>query len=401
MRFKVRPGDFIVEEQARLPLDASGGFAVYLVEKQDVTTQHVQHHIAAQLKLRSSDVQTPALKDKKAVAVQHLSVRGTGPAELEGPGYHARFIGISRHPLRPSDLTGNRFTVTLRDLSPTEAQIIPEQLQRLAHFGLPNYFDEQRFGSYMSQPNAPDPFIGKTILRRDAENAIRAYLSVPFAGDPAKVRAFKKVAQAHWGEWRVLMSKAPRPSNYRSVLTFLQDHPQGFRKALNLIPRRLLSLYLVAYQSYLWNQLAAGYLTHHLGAKETFPALSLVDLTLPLYRELSESQYGTLKKASIPLPEHRASYTDPVLAQLAQNVLKAQGFELNDLKARILKKAYVSKGHRALLLFPTDVTSDAPQNDVAFPGRLAIQFRFTLPRGAFATLVLKWIVWAGDVKAVP
>lgn len=385
----MRSEDFVVEELARLPLDVAGDFAIYRVEKRDVTTLQVQHHMAAQLKRRSADVQAPALKDKQAVAIQHVWVRGTGPAELSGPGYQARFVGRSRRPLRPSDLSGNRFTITLRDLSPDKAAAVSKQLHRLARHGLPNYFDRQRFGSYISQADAPNAFIGKTILQRDAEGAVRDYLARPFVGDPSPVRAFKRVAQAHWGEWAYLLVEAPRPSNYRSVLTFLKDHPQDFRKALNLVPRRLLSLYVVAYQSYLWNRIAGEYLARRLATDGQLSTLTILGLALPVYSKLPDEQFAALKTASIPLPEHRAVYADPILAAVVQEALSAEGLALNDLKARILQRAYLPRGHRPLLLFPADVTCDQIDRGAAFPGRQACRLSFTLPAGAFATLVLK------------
>jgi tRNA pseudouridine13 synthase len=389
MRFKAQPEDFVVEELARLPLASTGDYAVYRVEKRDVTTLQVQTHIAAQLGRRSSDVSTPALKDKRSAAVQYLCLRGTGPVDLTGPGYRAILVGRSQRPLRPTDLTGNRFTVTLRDLSSAEASAIGEQLSQIARYGVPNYFDKQRFGSYCRDEDAPDRFIGKTILRRDAEGAIRAYLSHRFVGDPPAVRAFKVVARQHWGEWAFLLGEAPRPSNYRSVLTYLKDHPQGFRKALNLIPRRLLSLYLVAYQSYLWNRVAAGYLARQLSADTATPTLAILNLPLPVYFELPSTQHAMLSKLSISLPGHRAVYREPGLGDVVQEVLAEERLALNDLKARILKRAYLPKGSRPLLLHPTDVDCGEVEEDERFPGRKAVRVGFTLPRGTFATLVLK------------
>ncbi|MGD9101853.1 MAG: tRNA pseudouridine(13) synthase TruD [Anaerolineae bacterium] len=389
MRFQVRLGDFVVQELARLPLVSKGDYAVYEVEKQNVTTLQVQAHIAGQLHRRLADVQAPALKDKKAIATQHLCVRGSGPAELNGPGYRARFVGRSPRPLRPSDLSGNRFTITLRDMSPSQVRAVRERLQQVTRCGLPNYFDKQRFGSHISHPEAPDNFIGKTILRRDAQGAVRAYLSYPFAGDPPHVRAFKAVARERWGEWAFLLDEAPRPSNYRSLLTYLKDHPQDYRKALNLIPRRLLSLYLVAYQSYLWNQIASAYLAHLLVSPSPPSTLTVLDLTLTVYNELSPTQHAALSALSISLPGHRAVYKDPALATIVRETLASEGLKLNDLKARILKRAYLPKGKRALLLHPTDVACDKAQKDDHFTGRQALRFSFSLPRGAFATWVLR------------
>jgi tRNA pseudouridine13 synthase len=390
MRFKVQPQDFHVEELAQLPLSPQGDYAIYRVEKRNAATLRVQTHIAAQLGRRQGDVQAPALKDKKAVAIQYLSVRGTGPGELVGPSYRAEFVGRSHHPLRPSDLLGNRFTITLRDNTPAEIDAIRSSLEAVAKYGLPNYFDRQRFGSFISDPQAPDPFMGKTILRRDAEGAVRSYLSYTFVGDPSRIRRFKRQAREHWGEWAYLMDVAPRPSNYRSLLTYLKDHPEGqFRKTLNLIPRRLLSLFLVAYQSYVWNRITAGYLARRLDAAALLPPLTILDQALPVYENLTDAEHAALSGLAIPLPGHRAQYRDLLLDEIVQEVLAQEGLRLNDMKARILKRAYLPKGNRPLLLNPGNLTIDPAQDDTLFPGRQALRLSFTLPSGSYATLVVK------------
>jgi tRNA pseudouridine13 synthase len=69
--------------------------------------------------------------------------------------------------------------------------------------------------------------------------------------------------------------------------------------------------------------------------------------------------------------------------------LTAEGLSLDDLKARILKKAYLSRGKRALLLFPQDTSISPPEPDDRFPGRNKFTLAFSLPRGSYATLVVK------------
>jgi len=241
MRLKVVPEDFLVEEQVRFP-PGSGPYALYRVRKREVTTLEVQAQLARMLHLPLSAVSFPALKDRDAVAIQYATVRGPGPKRLSGPGFTAERVGRVARPLAPSDLIGNRFEVTVRDLSPEEADRISRRLAEVAAEGLPNYFDQQRFGSQTVSGEFP----GRRILHRDAEGALRAYLAEPMVGDPADVRAFKQEAAARWGQWRALLDMAPRPSNLRSVLTFLSDHPTDFRRALNLVTSRILTLYLTA-----------------------------------------------------------------------------------------------------------------------------------------------------------
>jgi tRNA pseudouridine13 synthase len=387
VKYKVRPEDFVVEERARLHLVPEGDFAVYRVRKRGVTTLSVQAQIARGLGVSQADVVFPALKDKEAVAVQHVAVRAAGPERLAGRGFEARFLGRSPRPLSPGDIFANRFTLVLRDLAAEEAARIQERAAQVAQSGLPNYFDEQRFGSL-----APgEDHIAKHILQRDAEGALRAYLTQPFAGDPAPVLKFKAFAAAHWGDWNALFEAAPRPSNFRSVLTYLRDHPTDDpeeravhdRKALNLITQRLLSIYLSAYQSLLWNRVAGRYLESVAGDMPR--GVEIAGTRLPLYDELPQIN----RDYAIPLPNHRASYADPGLEAIAAKVLEEEGLGLDDLKARILKRAYLPKGKRALLLFPEETSCLPPEDDDRFPGRRKMVVSFTLPRGSYATLVLK------------
>jgi tRNA pseudouridine13 synthase len=206
------------------------------------------------------------------------------------------------------------------------------------------------------------------------------------------VRKFKTFAAGHWEDWDTLFQAAPRPSNFRSVLTYLRDHPGGdpaevtlhYRKALNLITRRLLSIYLSAYQPLLWNRIAARFLAMRLG--ETPARVEIAGERLPLYHELPPRFERDI---SIPLPNHRAVYGDPALAAVVAQVLAEEALTLNDLKARILKKAYLSKSKRGLLLFPQKVSASPPGPDERFPGQSRLTLTFTLPRGSYATLVLR------------
>lgn len=382
MKFKVLPEDFAVEERIHLRFTPGGEFGVYRVRKRGVTTLSVQAQMARELGVAQSDVVFPALKDKDAVAVQHAAARGTGPTRVAGKGFTARFLGRVPRPLTPSDILTNRFTLVLRDLSAKEVTRIQERSAALERTGLPNYFDEQRFGSY-----APGhDHIGKRILQRDAEGALRAYLTQPFVGDPKPVREFKTFAGDHWGDWDAIFEAAPRPSNFRSVLTYLRDHPEEYRKALNLITQRLLSIYLSAYQSMLWNRIAGRYLGAQLGAVPAY--VEVADERLPIYRTLPAA---VDPEAIIPLPNHRAAY-NPKVAEVVARVMDEEGLTLNDLKARILKRAYLSKGRRNLLMIPEDLSISEPEPDEQFPDRQRMTVSFILPRGSYATMVLKILV---------
>ncbi|MBI5879475.1 MAG: tRNA pseudouridine(13) synthase TruD [Chloroflexi bacterium] len=399
MRFKAQPGDFVVSERLRQPPAASGGFALLRVRKRGLTTLDVQNRLAAKLGIANQHIVFPGLKDKDAVTTQYATV-ALGPARLgraeqvawpsvvsSDSEFSVEFAGYRERALQATDLAGNTFTLVVRDLGLEEAQRLAPRLAQLTEFGLPNYFDEQRFGSYTGESG----FIGKHIMRRDAEAAVKTYLSEKMVGDPERVRVFKEFAAAHWGDWPALMEKAPKPSNFRSVLTYLKDHPQdGWRKALNLIPANLLALYLSAYQSWLWNLIVARYLQTELaGASFALSSIRVAGQDLPVYRNLPESLRAKLERLLVPLPNHQARWPDPALDAAATAVLAAERLMLNDFKARILKRAFVSRSTRPLVVRPADARAGSPENDELARRRWKATVEFTLPPGSYATIVLK------------
>jgi len=378
MRIKYQPKDFRVEERINLPLKR-GSYTYYRVEKWATPTTSVRDRLAAKLKLSPSAVKFPALKDAIAVAVQYASARTRkGGDVIKGKGFVAQKVGRGSRALKPRDLEGNQFTLVVRNLAAETAEALGSALEELGKTGLPNYFDEQRFGSLSDKG-----FIGQAIILRDAELAVCIYLSEPMMGDTKKVLDFKELVRTHWGQWGFLLHQAPRPSNFRSVITFLKDHPHDFRKAVNLIQDRLLSIYLSAYQSWIWNRIVGRYLEQTVGADAW---LEIAGTQFPLPKP--SAGIADLETLSIALPRLTAYYKGAV-GEAAEAVLAEDGVTIQDFKARILKRVYFSKGERLVWFRPVDVSSEAPVADEIFPDRYAVTIAFALDPGCYATLVLK------------
>jgi len=377
MRIKSQVGDFQVEERIRLP-EGPGSYAYYRVEKTGKTTLAVRDEMAARLEVTPSALVFPALKDKAAVTIQYASVRKRGPQEISGNGYVARRVRWGTRALRPSDLDGNQFSVIVRKLTEEEAGLLGPKVEQLGVYGLLNYFDDQRFGSHTK-----DGFIGKEILKRDAERVVHMYLAEEMIGDRRDVREFKRLCASHWGQWGFLLHQAPRPSNYRSVITYLKDHPNKYRKAANLIKDRLLSIYLSGYQSWVWNQIVGAYVERD---GELARAINILGTRFPVVEPGPEMP--ALQKELVDLPRLTARYTGP-FEQAARTVFERESLELQEFKARILRRAYLTKGERSVAFLPTDVAVGAPSDDTQFPGRKQLTVKFALGAGQYATLVLK------------
>ena len=202
-------------------------------------------------------------------------------------------------------------------------------------------------------------------------------------GDPREIRKFKALVESHWGQWGYLLHQAPRPSNFRSVITYLKDHPHGYSKAVNLIQDRLLTIYLAAFQSWMWNNILARYLEQTAHVPYTID-IAGTPFPLPEADALPE----TLKTLEIDLPRLTARYEEEV-GEAAAAVFEMEDLTLRDFKARILRRVYLSKGERTIWFSPTEVEVGEPVADDRTPGRWAVSVSFTLQSGSYATLVMK------------
>ncbi|MGC9019280.1 MAG: tRNA pseudouridine(13) synthase TruD [Candidatus Bipolaricaulaceae bacterium] len=386
MRIKTVPEDFWVEEILKVKPREKGPYALYRLEKRNLTTLEAAGRLSARLGLPPSALAFPALKDKRAVAIQHGTAKTGGkalPKEIEAPGLKAALLGFLPRPLSPKDLLGNRFIVTLRDLAAEELPALRERALLIFRQGFPNYFDLQRFGSFSPRLGFP----GKLLLLGRWEEVLRAYLSEPLLGDPPAVLRFKKFAREHWGDWKTLKVAAPK-GNIRSVLTFLCDHPWDFKRAANLITPRILSLWLSAYQSFLWNRVASAVLRELLPGSAELPH-TFGTLTAPCY-PMPEGLPEKLQGLEIPLPHAKAlSPAGELLRSAFDQVFSAEGLSPKDLRARGLRKTFLSRGSRFLWVIPQKAEILGDEADELFPGQRKLILTFFLPPGSYATLLLR------------
>ena len=175
------PEDFVVDE---IPLYRSSGVGEHTfvrVEKRLRNSEGVRRELARLAGVRPAEVGYAGRKDRVAIARQWFSVPRLDPGRalaLEGEGI--RVLEAVRHPhkLRTGQLRGNRFEITLRDLS--EPGRVAPALGEMVSRGMSNRFGRQRFGS-------------------DAGNAARARAlleGAPVAGNRSQVRFLFSALQA-------------------------------------------------------------------------------------------------------------------------------------------------------------------------------------------------------------
>lgn len=122
------------------------------IRKTGENTSFVANELAKACGVKSKDVSWAGLKDRHAVTEQWLSIHLPKGGTPDFSAFLAQYPSIEilatdRHnkKLRPGDLVGNEFVVTLSEV--TDVADVEQRLEKIKQVGVPNYFGSQRFGN--------------------------------------------------------------------------------------------------------------------------------------------------------------------------------------------------------------------------------------------------------------
>jgi tRNA pseudouridine13 synthase len=383
MKLKQRPDDFRVEERTGVRVGKEGPFAFYRLEKRGWTTVDALAAIRRRWRVDYRRMSYGGLKDRHAHTIQYLTIYHGPRRHLTHQRITLEYLGQVDKPYTSRDILANRFEVTLRDHAADAVAETTKALEEVRAQGVPNYFDDQRFGSV----DRGGEFVARLMLQGRFEDALRQALAAPYEHDRAAQKEEKAILNAHWGDWATCRSKLPR-SHSRSLVDYLASHPTDFRGALERLRPELRGLLLSAYQSHLWNQMLASWLRTRCRAEQLLPVrLRLGEL--PFHRGLSEFQLSELADLRLPLPSARVAF-DPADARTAlmDAVLAAEGLERSQLKLKGFRQMFFSKGERAGLCVPTALSYES-RDDELHANRQQLTLRCELPRGSYVTLIVK------------
>jgi len=323
-------------------------FTHFVLQKREWNTVQALGAIARNLHVKPSRFDFAGTKDRQATTTQLCSVFALPPERL----LQARVKDVQINgawkadaKVRLGNLLGNRFTI--KTDKPVNA--IPS---------FPNYFGEQRFGS--GRKNTAK--IGKLILQGDYENAVRSYLCDSEGEENIDaVRARETLLGEN--DFAAAAAYFPHHLKYElSMLRSLSKEPTNYIAAIRALPRSLQLMFVHAVQSDLFNK--------------------RIDLHLP--------PTSTCGKDAHDFPSVAVEGADFALGNIIgysnaisedeRILLESEGLAQDSFKLKAMPELS-AKGTLRLLEAPIMNFENADGG-----------FRFSLPKGCYATVAVKYIL---------
>ena len=247
------PEDFQVYE---IPLEQKGGttgpYLICTLEKTNWELQHAVKEIAKRLGISHRRIGWAGTKDRNAVTRQWISIYNITAEQVAAVRLRDILlepVGHANRALSLGDLLGNRFDLVIRDCESMNLREPVPPITRTIADGVPNYFGLQRFGVIRPVTHR----VGEWILRGDYEQAVVTYIGQEYPGEPEPTKAIRSAFFATRDPEPALRNLPLHLSYERAMLHHLYTHSNDYEGALRELPPKLLSLFISAFQSYLFN----------------------------------------------------------------------------------------------------------------------------------------------------
>ena len=328
------PEDFLVEEITNVK-NGKGHYCYFWLEKRNMTTQDAVDRIS---KIIHKRVGFAGNKDKKAVTKQLCSaeVRRETIEQMKVKNISLAFYGCGDTPISLGDLKGNKFRIVVRDIQHAKIKKIAS---------IVNYFDEQRF----SQNNCE---VGQAIVRKNFRKAV------------------------------VLIASGKGAYNQK-VQDFSLRNKTNAVGALRLVPLKILRMMVHAYQSKLWND-TVEQLIEKTGKFRRI-SYSLGQLAFPETK---------IKNREIPIIGFDTVVKDKDVREIIGEIMRRENITFRDFIIREIPELTSEGISRDMIVSVKKFTSTIADDEL-FAGKKKVTLSFELPKGSYATMVVKTLFLTG------
>lgn len=306
MKIKCKSGDFVVNEFININnlntdykfVDKENKFTVLFNQKESdnyqehedfyiickIWKKYIEHFelidfISKKLNIDKKNIYFCGIKDKYSNSTQYFSIWTNNEninynkklynfiknKTIETSNIKLEFLFFSKENISSENITKNNFKVVIRDIDIEDKDKLNEKINEIINIGVPNYFDEQRFGSFKKINGIP----GKYIFQRNYEKFFISFVE-PYENDKKEIKELKFFILNNWRKWDIILNKIydyekkiikNKDINelklLKKLFLFVSNYNSSpsFSKCIKKIDKNLIMLLINSYQSILFNSL--------------------------------------------------------------------------------------------------------------------------------------------------
>jgi len=371
MIIKYKPEDFYVREIFDIKKfekkDEGRDFFYFILKKRNYNQIRALKKISRIFNVSVKRIHFAGTKDKIGVTEQVISINSIKENEIENKlniinnkvkDLNLKYIGKYKGRINLGDLEGNYFEIVIRDLKNSDIKLCKKNIKDIKKDGLVNYFDKQRFG-YANNSH----IIGKLIIKGKIKEAlIEIFTSLP--ENPSEdlkefVLNFPEGLEDKNSLKFIIKNLPKNMREYQKVIEHLLKYTNDYSGAFRKLHKKLRTLYVNAYQSYLWNLTAKKLKEENVNLKE----IELLGYNTNLENLL---------------------YKDIIL-----DLLKKENLNLNDFKISHMPELSLKGSKRNFKIYPKELEIlEIGKENLDNSESYFIKVKFILDSGAYATNVI-------------
>ena len=369
-KIRINPEDFQVSEKisdkSLNSISQQGDYAVYLLKKKKIDTNHALSDI---FKKRGLRLKALGLKDASAITEQFVcsNNRGKSMDGLSTEKYSLEPLGYTKKPLSKKDMIGNHFKIKISECT--------EGLSKFNDFDkVLNFYGYQRFGSKRPVTH----LIGKAILQKNFKKAVELIVSFTSPYDsPENNEIREKLSDK--SNYKQYFDQVPFQMDIeRIVLQEMIEHDDE-QRAIRAVPLSLRRFYVQAYQSYLFNQSLSSAFSD---GEDLFTCKD-GDVCFDDHGIIGKFVKGLDQKLALPFVGY-SYYKKTRFDFQISKILVAEEISPKDFFIKEMQEVSSEGGFRQAAIHCTNFTC------------LGDTVEFTLSRGSFATILLREIMKPED-----
>jgi len=431
---KVKISDFRVEESSRNhPLDPKGRFSVIEVTLNNWETNRFVNRLARELKISRNRIWFSGTKDKRAITTQ-LMVVDAPFHKIETVDLNdvkISYIGRTHQKLKFGQHLSNNFTIIVRGCAYKNGKpmpedealknansIIEEMNNRLGEGLYPNWIGPQRFGGL----RAVTAEVGECIISGNFEKAVDTYLGMESKFEKEDVYEFRKL----WRESKDVkkcLEKAPEKLRYEKNMLYELEKSKNYISAFKTLPNNLQLMFIHAVQSKIFNKTLAnrikselplstpllGDIVAHINEKGNIDAKNIATVEKDTLKRIEKNcKLGRLAITG-PLPGFSEILAKGKPGEIEMEILSKNKYDKTCWEIDEIPRLSSPGSRRGITSNYSNITIEKCSTNVEknnstnwdegpkpgdrwHPEGASIKFKFSLPPGSYASILLREIM---------